>query len=221
MRTMYERFTDRSRRVLVLAQEEARDLTSSFIGTEHLLLGLIREREGIAAKVLDTLGVTYEVVREKVEPAFDTNKNASSASPAFTPRVKKVLEFSLREALQLGHSYVGTEHLLLGLVREGNGVAAGILDDLGVELTQVRARVIERITGQSDVESVVLEPLTEIDSDSGRVTSLVRKLGLSLRPDLDFAARDVLTKKIANELLDELRQRWADAAVPPSSTPET
>jgi ATP-dependent Clp protease ATP-binding subunit ClpC len=218
---MYERFTDRSRRVLVLAQEEARDLTSSFIGTEHLLLGLIREREGIAAKVLDTLGVTYEVVREKVEPAFDTNKNASSASPAFTPRVKKVLEFSLREALQLGHSYVGTEHLLLGLVREGNGVAAGILDDLGVELTQVRARVIERITGQSDVESVVLEPLTEIDSDSGRVTSLVRKLGLSLRPDLDFAARDVLTKKIANELLDELRQRWADAAVPPSSTPET
>ncbi len=217
---MFERFTDRSRRVLVLAQEEARDLTSSFIGTEHLLLGLIREREGIAAKVLDTLGVTFEVVREKVKPAFDTNKNPSSASPAFTPRVKKVLEFSLREALQLGHSYVGTEHLLLGLVREGNGVAAGILDDLGVELTQVRAQVIERITGQSDVESVVLEPLTEIDSDSGRVTSLVRKLGLSLRPDLGFAARDVLTKKIANELLDELRQRWADAAVPPSSTPE-
>jgi ATP-dependent Clp protease ATP-binding subunit ClpC len=217
---MFERFTDRSRRVLVLAQEEARDLTSAFIGTEHLLLGLIREREGIAAKVLDTLGVTYEEVREKVELAFDTNNNPSSGSPPFTPRVKKVLEFSLREALQLGHSYVGTEHLLLGLVREGNGVAAGILDDLGAELTRVRTQVREMITGQSGGETVALEHLTELDTDNERFTSLVRKLGLSLRPDLDFAIRNAYTEKFADELLDELRQRWADVAVPPSSTPE-
>jgi ATP-dependent Clp protease ATP-binding subunit ClpC len=217
---MFERFSDSSRRVLVLAQDEARDLTSSFIGTEHLLLGLVREREGIAAKVLDTLGVTYEEVREKVELPFDTKKNPSSGSPPFTPRVKKVLEFSLREALQLGHSYIGTEHLLLALVREGNGVAAMILDDLVGDLTHVRTQVLEMITGESGDEMVALEPLTELESDLGRLTSLVRRLGLSLRPDLDFTTRTAYTEKFANELLDELRQRWLDVAIPPSSTPE-
>ena len=105
---MFERFTDRARRVLVLAQEEARDLNHAFIGTEHILLGLIREGEGVAAKALDALGVTYDVVREKVEEAIGANTNPSPGSPPITPRAKKVLELSLREALQLGHSYIGT-----------------------------------------------------------------------------------------------------------------
>ena len=122
---MFERFTDRARRVLVLAQEEARDLNHAFIGTEHILLGLIKEGEGVAAKALDALDISYETVREKVEEAIGANANPSPGSPPFTPRAKKVLELSLREALQLGHSYIGTEHMLLGLVREGEGVAAG------------------------------------------------------------------------------------------------
>ncbi|MDE3083330.1 MAG: ATP-dependent Clp protease ATP-binding subunit [Acidobacteriota bacterium] len=150
---MFERFTDRARRVLVLAQEEARDLNHAFIGTEHILLGLIREGEGVAAKALDALGVTFEVVREKVEEAIGTNTNPSPGSPPFTPRAKKVLELSLREALQLGHSYIGTEHMLLGLVREGDGVAAQVLNDLGADMARVRTQVIQMMSGQGGKET--------------------------------------------------------------------
>ena len=150
---MFERFTDRARRVLVLAQEEARDLNHAFIGTEHILLGLIREGEGVAAKALDALGVTFDVVREKVEEAIGTNSNPSPGSPPFTPRAKKVLELSLREALQLGHSYIGTEHMLLGLVREGDGVAAQVLNELGADMARVRTQVIQMMTGQAGKES--------------------------------------------------------------------
>ncbi len=145
---MFERFTDRARRVLVLAQEEARDLNHAFIGTEHILLGLIKEGEGVAAKALDALDVSYETVREKVEEAIGSNANPSPGSPPFTPRAKKVLELSLREALQLGHSYIGTEHMLLGLVREGEGVAAQVLSDLGADMTRVRSQVISMMSGQ-------------------------------------------------------------------------
>ncbi len=145
---MFERFTDRARRVLVLAQEEARELNHAFIGTEHILLGLIREGEGVAAKALDALGVTFESVREKVEEAIGTNTNPSPGSPPFTPRAKKVLELSLREALQLGHSYIGTEHMLLGLVREGDGVAAQVLVQSGADLARVRQQVIQMMSGQ-------------------------------------------------------------------------
>ncbi len=150
---MFERFTDRARRVLVLAQEEARDLNHAFIGTEHILLGLIREGEGVAAKALDALGVTFDVVREKVEEAIGSNTNPSPGSPPFTPRAKKVLELSLREALQLGHSYIGTEHMLLGLVREGEGVAAQVLNDLGADMARVRTQVIQMMSGQAGKES--------------------------------------------------------------------
>ncbi|HEV2426838.1 MAG TPA: ATP-dependent Clp protease ATP-binding subunit, partial [Acidimicrobiales bacterium] len=150
---MFERFTDRARRVLVLAQEEARDLNHAFIGTEHILLGLIREGEGVAAKALDALGVTFDVVREKVEEAIGANTNPSPGSPPFTPRAKKVLELSLREALQLGHSYIGTEHMLLGLVREGEGVAAQVLSDLGADMARVRTQVIQMMSGQSGKEN--------------------------------------------------------------------
>ncbi len=152
---MFERFTDRARRVLVLAQEEARDLNHAFIGTEHILLGLIREGEGVAAKALDALGVTFDVVREKVEEAIGSNANPSPGSPPFTPRAKKVLELSLREALQLGHSYIGTEHMLLGLVREGDGVAAQVLNDLGADMARVRTQVIQMMSGQAGKDSGV------------------------------------------------------------------
>ncbi|MDA8075713.1 MAG: NDP-hexose 4-ketoreductase, partial [Actinomycetota bacterium] len=145
---MFERFTDRARRVLGLAQEEARLLGHSFIGTEHILLGLLHEGEGIAAKALESLGITLTAAREKVEEIVGVAAgNTPSGSPPFTPRAKKVLELSLREALQLGHSFIGTEHMLLGLVREGEGVAAQVLQSLGADLGRVRQRVIQLMAG--------------------------------------------------------------------------
>jgi len=140
---VFERFTDRSRRVLVLAQEESRLLNHGFIGTEHILLGLLHERDGIAARALTQLGVSLEVVREKVEEIVGASPTVPTGSPPFTPRAKKVLELSLREALQLHHNYIGTEHLLLGLVREGEGVGAQVLVSLGVEMARVREQVIQ------------------------------------------------------------------------------
>jgi ATP-dependent Clp protease ATP-binding subunit ClpC len=144
---MFERFTDRARRVLVLAQEEARLLNHNFIGTEHILLGLIHEGEGVAAKALESLGVSLEAVREKVEETIGPAGSSTTGSPPFTPRAKKVLELSLREALQLGHNYIGTEHMLLGLVREGEGVAAQVLVSLGADLSRVRQQVIQLLSG--------------------------------------------------------------------------
>ncbi|MGA8295987.1 MAG: ATP-dependent Clp protease ATP-binding subunit [Acidimicrobiales bacterium] len=151
---MFERFTDRARRVLVLAQEEARLLNHSFIGTEHILLGLIHEGEGLAAKALESLGISLEAVREKVEETIGPAGTAPTGSPPFTPRAKKVLELSLREALQLGHNYIGTEHMLLGLVREGEGVAAQVLQSLGADLPRVRQQVIQLLSGYQGRESV-------------------------------------------------------------------
>jgi len=144
---LFERFTDRARRVLVLAQEEARLLNHNFIGTEHILLGLIHEGEGVAAKALESLGVSLEAVREKVEETIGPAGSSTTGSPPFTPRAKKVLELSLREALQLGHNYIGTEHMLLGLVREGEGVAAQVLVSLGADLSKVRQQVIQLLSG--------------------------------------------------------------------------
>ncbi|MGB9112024.1 MAG: Clp protease N-terminal domain-containing protein [Acidimicrobiales bacterium] len=144
---MFERFTDRARRVLVLAQEEARLLGHSFIGTEHLLLGLVHDGDGIAARTLESLGITLEAVRAKVDETIGPASSATAASPPFTPRAKKVLELSFREALQLGHNYIGTEHILLGLVREGEGVAAQVLQSLGADLPVVREAVISQLSG--------------------------------------------------------------------------
>ena len=124
---MFERFTDRARRVVVLAQEEARMLSHNYIGTEHILLGLIHEGEGVAAKALESLDISLEAVRAQVEEIIGQGQQAPSGHIPFTPRAKKVLELSLREALQLGHNYIGTEHILLGLIREGEGVAAQVL----------------------------------------------------------------------------------------------
>jgi hypothetical protein len=143
---MFERFTDRARRVLVLAQEEARLLNHNFIGTEHILLGLIHEGEGVAAKALESLGISLEAVREKVEETIGP-AGTMSDQPPFTPRAKKVLELSLREALQLGHNYLGTEHMLLAIVREGGGVAAQVLVSLGADLSRVRQQVVQLLSG--------------------------------------------------------------------------
>ncbi len=144
---MFERFTDRARRVVVLAQEEARLLNHNYIGTEHLLLGLIHEGEGLAAKALESLGVTLDQVRSQVEDMIGVGTATPQGHIPFTPRAKKVLELSLREALQLGHNYIGTEHILLGLLREGEGVAAQVLMKIGLDMQKVRQTVLQLMQG--------------------------------------------------------------------------
>ncbi|HIW46867.1 MAG TPA: ATP-dependent Clp protease ATP-binding subunit, partial [Candidatus Yaniella excrementigallinarum] len=156
---MFERFTDRARRVVVLAQEEARMLNHSYIGTEHILLGLIHEGDGVAAKALQSLDVSLGAVREQVREIIGQGQQAPSGHIPFTPRAKKVLELSLREALQLGHNYIGTEHILLGLIREGEGVAAQVLVQLGADLNRVRQTVIQLLSGyQGSGETEGKEP---------------------------------------------------------------
>ncbi|MHB1738445.1 MAG: ATP-dependent Clp protease ATP-binding subunit [Actinomycetes bacterium] len=150
---MFERFTDRARRVVVLAQEEARMLNHNYIGTEHILLGLIHEGEGVAAKSLESLGISLEAVRQQVEEIIGQGQQAPTGHIPFTPRAKKVLELSLREALQLGHNYIGTEHILLGLIREGEGVAAQVLVKLGADLNRVRQQVIQLLSGYQGKEA--------------------------------------------------------------------
>jgi ATP-dependent Clp protease ATP-binding subunit ClpC len=152
---VFERFTDRARRVVVLAQEEARLLDHHYIGTEHLLLGLIQEQDGVAAQALVAMGVKLETVRYQVEEMIGRGQDVPGGHIPFTPRAKKVLELSLREALQLGHNYIGTEHILLGLVREGDGVAAQVLNNLEVNLDRVRQTVIQLL---SDYQGSTGEP---------------------------------------------------------------
>ncbi len=166
---MFERFTDRARRVVVLAQEEARMLNHNYIGTEHILLGLIHEGEGVAAKALESLGISLEAVRQQVEEIIGQGQQAPSGHIPFTPRDKKVLELSLREALQLGHNYIGTEHILLGLIREGEGVAAQVLVKLGADLNRVRQQVIQLLHGYQGKEPQA----TTGSSESTPSTSLV------------------------------------------------
>jgi hypothetical protein len=144
---MFERFTDRARRVVVLAQEEARHLDHNYIGTEHILLGLIHEREGVAARALTELGISLEAVRSEVVEIVGHGAEAPTGHIPFTPRAKKVLELSLREAMSLGHNYIGTEHILLGLIREGEGVAAQVLVKEGGSLDRVRQQVVQLLAG--------------------------------------------------------------------------
>jgi ATP-dependent Clp protease ATP-binding subunit ClpC len=151
---LFEKFTDKARRVVVLAQEEAKLLNHNYIGTEHILLGLIHEGEGVAAKALEALGINLEQVREQVQDIIGQGQQSPSGHIPFTPRAKKVLELSLREALQLGHSYIGTEHLLLGLIREGEGVAAQVLTKLGADTNKVRQQVIQLLSGYQGKETV-------------------------------------------------------------------
>jgi hypothetical protein len=163
---VFERFTDRARRVVVLAQEEARLLNHNYIGTEHILLGLLHEGEGVAAQALIAVGVSTESARLQVEEIIGHGGEVPSGHIPFTPRAKKVLEFSLREAIQLGHNHIGTEHILLGLIREGEGVAAQVLVKLGADLQRVRQAVIQLVSGGTksdegvavDVATTYIEP---------------------------------------------------------------
>lgn len=151
---MFERFTDRARRVIVLAQEEARTLKHNYLGTEHILLGLIKEGEGVAAKALEALNISFDDVRGEVVEIIGEGQEQPNGHIPFTPRAKKVLEYAMREGLQLGHSYIGTEHLLLGLCREQEGVAAQVLVKLGADLPKVRAQVTQLLSGYQGKEAV-------------------------------------------------------------------
>jgi ATP-dependent Clp protease ATP-binding subunit ClpA len=180
---MFERFTDRARRVVVLAQEEARMLGHNYTGTEHILLGLVHEGEGVAAKALESLGIGLEAVRQQVQEIIGQGQQAPSGHIPFTPRAKRVLELSLREARQLGHTYIGTEHILLGLIREGEGVAAQVLVKLGADLNRVRQQVIQVLHGYQGKEPASWGPPPggprrgRVPSDvSDRVTALESRL---------------------------------------------
>jgi ATP-dependent Clp protease ATP-binding subunit ClpC len=199
---MFERFTDRSRRVVVLAQEEARMLDHGYIGTEHILLGLLREGDGHAARALESLGISLDAVRQQVEAFIGRGQQAPSGTVPFTPRAKKVLELSLRESLQLGHNYIGTEHILFGLIREGDGVAAQVLVTLGADLTRVRQQVIQLLRGfqGQDVESagshqgeragaVLPEAVAWFDALDRRLTALER--WVSMQPDLEDLDQEI------------------------------
>jgi hypothetical protein len=194
---MFERFTDRSRRVVVLAQEEARRLDHNYIGTEHILLGLIREGDGVAAQVLESLGISLDAARQQVEGFVGRGQVAPSGHIPFTPRAKRVLELSLRESLLLGQSYIGTEHILLGLIREGDGVAAQALVTLGADLNQVRQQVIQLLAARPAEEpgpgvTVRLEMVEQ------RLTAIEQRVGIgSDTGDLDEQLRVVRTEKEA------------------------
>ncbi|MBO3662669.1 ATP-dependent Clp protease ATP-binding subunit [Microbacterium stercoris] len=170
---MFERFTDRARRVVVLAQEEAKMLNHNYIGTEHILLGLIHEGEGVAAKALESLGISLDAVREQVQDIIGQGQQQPTGHIPFTPRAKKVLELSLREALQLGHNYIGTEHILLGLIREGEGVAAQVLVKLGADLNKVRQQVIQLLSGYQGKEPVGVNAGSQNESDGAKGGSQV------------------------------------------------
>jgi len=201
---MFERFSQRARRVVVLAQEEARLLNHNYIGTEHILLGLIREGEGVAAKALESLGISLDAVRQQVEKIIGRGQQAPSGHIPFTPRAKKVLELSLREAKALGHNYIGTEHILLGLIREGSGVAAQVLVKLGADLNRARQQVIQLLHDYQG-EDVAGEgpPLpddapTRVDLLDRRLAAIERWVGLRADPeDLDQEIARVRREKEA------------------------
>jgi len=177
---MFERFTDRARRVVVLAQEEAKMLNHNYIGTEHILLGLIHEGEGVAAKALESLGISLDAVREQVQDIIGQGQQQPTGHIPFTPRAKKVLELSLREALQLGHNYIGTEHILLGLIREGEGVAAQVLIKLGADLNKVRQQVIQLLSGYQGKEAVAVGGNAEQNAGADKGSQVLDQFGRNL-----------------------------------------
>jgi Clp amino terminal domain, pathogenicity island component len=183
--SMFERFTNRARRAVVLAQEEARLLNHNYIGTEHLLLGLIHEGEGVAAQALESLDISLAAVRAEVEEIIGKGKHAPTGHLPFSPRAKKVLELSLRESRQLRCGYIGTEHLLLGMVREGEGVAAKVLLKLGADLSRVRQQVIQLLAGhagaQEGAEAVEEDLEDELHAAIGGVFAENRDLRREVR----------------------------------------
>jgi ATP-dependent Clp protease ATP-binding subunit ClpC len=180
----FEKFTDRARRALVLAAEEARVLNHDYVGTEHILLGLIHEGDGLAAKALESLEISLEAVRKEVETTVGQGHGDPVVSPPFTPRAKKVLDLSRREALQLGHNYVGTEHILLGVAREGGGVAARALVNLGADMAKVRQAVIQLMSGFQGRDASGTVSLGS--SSPGRSTSWVLAVEMTGRDAVDY-----------------------------------
>ncbi|HEX2739564.1 MAG TPA: Clp protease N-terminal domain-containing protein [Rubrobacter sp.] len=196
---MFERFTERARKVMVLAQDEARHFNHNYIGTEHILLGLVSEGRGVAAQSLSSLGVTLGAVRDQVESIIGYGEDSGRQIP-FTPRSKKVMELGLRESMQLGHNYIGTEHILLGLVREGEGVAARVFSNLGIAPGRVRREVLRRLGEETEPE-----PVGETEAEAagnrmafrGRVDSLQvggrvggRAMTLLVGLDYEYEVRD-------------------------------
>ena len=222
---VFERFTDRARRVVVLAQEEARMLHHNDIGTEHILLGLIGEGEGVAAKALESLGISLEAVRQEVEEIIGRGQQAPPGHIAFTPRAKKVLELALREAQQLGHNYIGTEHILLGLIREGEGVAAQVLVKLGADLERVRQQVIQLLHGHQGKQPVddgrrrgkrararlMDDALARIEALDRRLAAMERWVGM--RPDLDDVDQEIAQVRRDKEAAIDTQDFEAAAAL--------
>jgi ATP-dependent Clp protease ATP-binding subunit ClpC len=234
---MFERFTDGSRRVVVLAQEEAKMLNHDYVGTEHILLGLLDEGDGLAARSLESLGISLDAVRQQVEEIIGRGQQAPSGHIPFTPRAKKVLELSLSESLRLGHGYIGTEHILLGLIREGDGVAAQVLVKLGADLNRVREQVLQLLHGYHgpDAESAGSQPggraraglpddaLARFDALDRRLTALER--WVSMQPDLEDLDQEIAQvrrdkeaatarqdSQVATALRDKEKQLLADRA---------
>src|SRR5215469_5528052 len=190
---MFERFTDQARRVVVVAQEESRNLGHDYIGTEHILLGILGAGESVAVQALTSLGVSLEAARQQVEEIVGRGSHEVSGHIPFTPRAKKVLELSLREAIQLGHNYIGTEHILLGLIREGEGVAAQVLTRLGADLNRTRQQVIRLLHGPQAAETIAeynrpfrrpggpggLDAIRDrLDTIAGQLAAIVSRLGI-------------------------------------------
>jgi ATP-dependent Clp protease ATP-binding subunit ClpA len=235
---MFERFTDRARRVVVLAQEEARDLGHDYIGTEHILLGLIRVSDGVAAQALESLGISLAAVRREVIQIVGQGDMSQLPSHIpFTRRAKKVLELSLREALQLGHNYIGTEHILLGLLREGEGVGAQVLVKLGADLNRVRQQVIQVLQLHPvEEEAGVVEIPGEVPAPGARLRSStaahvgppVRVVGsriqlesLNVRIGEVISRLDVIVERLASmeERVASIESRLAEGLRPPARAP--
>jgi ATP-dependent Clp protease ATP-binding subunit ClpC len=173
---MFQRFTDRARRVVVLAQHEARTLDHDYIGTEHILLGLIDEGRGVATTALTSMGISLEEMRQAVQDSIGRGAQPpESGHIPFTPQAKKVLELSLRESMQLGHEYIGTEHILLALIREGGG-AAQLLAGAGVDLDRARQQVVELLYGHREAGPAAAPPPAAAGDITGRLTSIVKRL---------------------------------------------
>jgi Clp amino terminal domain, pathogenicity island component len=205
---MVDRFTDRAERVVVLAQEEARVLNHNYIGTEHLLLGLIHEGEGVAAKALESLGISLEAVRQQVEEIIGWGQQAPPGCIPFTPRAKKALELSLREVLQFGDDHICTEHILLGLIREGQGVAAQVLVERGANLHRVRRQVIQLVHGYEGKESAsagagwperrsAADISARISTVESRLSAVEQKVGMGI--ELDTTDLDQQIGQVRNE----------------------
>ena len=218
---MFERFTNQSRRVVVLAQEEARMLNHNYIGTEHLLLGLLHEGKGAAAKTLEGTGITLDAARDQVVSIVGRGQQEPSGHIPFTPRTKKVLELALRESRQLGHDYIGTEHILLGLIREGDGVAAQVLVMLGADQNRVRQQVIQLLHGRSAEEAGSTRPAerelsllpavkTLLEGLEQRLTAIEQRVGTGPdTSDLDEQIDRVRRERLAAANAEEYEQAAA------------